>query len=453
MSDYDSIESLQEKGILDSKRVATIKGCLIMFFHSCIFAVLASQIFAIWLDKQIHLDSLQIGELLGMKTLVAIFYKPLFGWLLDKTQLRIRFIVTLGLAGIGAGPFFQFIYKPLLLTYNPTLFYLAGFLGGVYFGYVIIAGSAAVWSYTGRYVSAHGGTVDKIGASSSAAWIFMGFVLTMLYAINPTWGFYLASFTAFCMVLTLLSLKVKPFDNLNTISTSKQKIKLADLKQLIINPRFYVLVFFAVTTMVVVYAQYGQVGRYTLSFWPEDQQIYGLKFDAYIGIPFSVLQLILLATCSIFIKKFNPSRTLLIVSFGYAIALLVFGLAALLKDYSASTGGSYMPGLVMSIVAKRLLEVVNPFTNIVVLSYVTTSFNKRIAGTALLVGFHFVSNLGGSVGNGVIGGMFKNQGWGRSYVEIAAYIFVATILLAFLIRFANSKDKERVSSHFKSKTS
>ncbi len=449
MSDYDSIEELQSQGIIDSRNVAIIKGCLIMFFHSCVFAVLASQIFAIWLDKQMHLNSLQIGELLGMKTLVAIFYKPLFGWLLDKTQLRIHFVITLALAGLGAGPFFQFVYKPLLLTHNPSLFYAAGVLGGIYFGYVIIAGGAAVWGYTGRYLEAHGGTVDKLGVSSSMGWIVMGFILTMLYTINPTWGFYLASLAALGMVLTLLSLKVKPFDNLNTRVTSKDRIKFTDLKKLIINPRFYVLAFFAISTMTIVYAQYGQIGRYSLSFWPNDMQNYGLKFMAYMGLPIAVIHLLLLFKCSVFIKKFNPSRTLVLVSFCYGLSLLCFALASFFKDYTA--GGSYVPSLVASIIARQMLDVVNPFTNIVVLSYVTTSFNKRMAGTALLVGFHFICNLGGSAGNGIVGGMFKNQGWGHSYIEISIFIFIATIILAFLIKFANNKDKDRVSTHFRSK--
>ncbi len=451
MSDYDNIEPLQAQGLLDSRRVAILKGCLIMFFHSCIFAVLASQIFAIWLDKQMHLNSLQIGELLGMKTLVSVFYKPLFGWLLDKTQLRIRFIITIAIAGLGAGPFFQFVYKPLLMTHNPTLFYAAGLLGGIYFGYVIIAGSGVIWGYTGRYIEAHAGTVDKVGASNSIAWLIMGFILTALYTINPIWGFYLASLSAFGLMVTLLSLKVKPFDTLNTKATSKQKIQLTDLKILFTNPRFYVLAFFSLSTMVVVYAQYGQIGRYSLSFWPDNMQTYGLKFDVYFGAPFSIVQIILLATCSGFIKRFNPSRTLLVIGSGYGLSLLCFGLAALLKDYTA--GGSYMPSLIASVIAKQMLLFVHPFTNVVAVSYVLASFNKRMGGTALLVGLHFVSNLGASLGNGVVGGMFKNQGWGRSYVELGIYIFIATILLGFLIRFANSRDKERVTSHFKSKTS
>ncbi len=451
MSDYDSIESLQEQGILDSKKVAVIKGCLIMFFHCSIFAVLASQIFAIWLDKQMHLNSLQIGELLGMKTLVAVFYKPLFGWLLDKTQLRIRFIITIAIGGLGAGPFFQFVYKPLLESHTTTGFFLAGLLGGVYFGYVIIAAGGVVWTYTGRYIEAHGGTVDKLAASNSTAWLLMSFILTMLYTINPIWGFYLASLSALGMFITLLTLKVKAFDSLNTKSTSKQKIQLADLKKLVSNPRFYVLVFFAITTMVVVFAQYGQIGRYSLSFWPKNMQTYGLKFDAYLTLPLRIIQIFILAVCSKIIKKFNPSRTLMLVGVGYGLSFLAFGCAALLKDYNP--GGSYMPSLVASIIAKQMLLFVHPFFNVVVLSYVFASFDKVMAGTALLVGFHFVSNLGASLGNGVIGEMLKTQGWGRSYVELAIYIFVATIILGLLIKFANYKDKVRVLSHLKSKVS
>ncbi len=449
MSDYDSIKELQDQGIIDSKRVATIKICLVAFFHASIFAVLASGVFAIWLNKNVGLDSLQIGELLGLKTVVAIFYKPVFGWLLDKTQLRIHFIITIAIAGLGAGPFFQFVYKPLLMTHNPTLFYTAGLLGGVYFGYVIIAGGAAVWSYCARYVEAHGAPLDKVGAANFLAWLVMGFSLSILYTINPTWGFYLASLAALGMVLSLLSLKVRPFDNLNTKATSKQKVKLVDLKKLIVNPRFYVLAFLAITIMVVIFAQYPQVGRYGLTFWPADKQALGMRVNAFIGLPCNILIFLLLTRASGFIKKLNPTRSIIVLALCYGVALGIFGIAGLFRD--ASVGGNYIPGVIAMTVAGNALAIVNPFANLVILSYVTTSFDKKIAGTAFLVGFNFIANLGGSAGNAVVGGMFKSQGWQNAYFELSAFIFVCTIILALLMVYSNGHDKKRVTAHLENK--
>ncbi len=458
MSDYDSIEDLQAQGIIDSKRIATIKICLVMFLHSCILAVLMSQVFAIWLDKQVHLDALQIGEIMGMKGFVAIFYKPLFGWILDKTQLRIKFILTLAIAGLASGPFFQFVYKPLLMHGGHAGFFAAGILGGIYFGYVVIAGGAAMFSYCARYILAHGGTEDKIGTANMAAWLGMGFVLTILYTFNPTWGFYLASFAALLLIFVMFSLKVKIFDTLNTKSTSRQKITLPDLKKLIMNPRFYVLAFFASVIMVSVYAQYSQVGRVGLSFWPSSMQTYGLRLVATINVPFSIFACLLLVRCSSLIKKISPSKALILLTCCYAFALLLFGLAELLRNTTTvldakgfPTTDHYIPSLIAGIGAGQVLGLVNPFTNVVVLSYVGASFNQKMAGTAFLVGFNFLTNLFGSAGAAVVGGMFKFQGWQNAYIELSIFIFFCAIILALLIKFANSRDKVRVLEHLKNK--
>ncbi len=449
MSDYDSIESLQAEGVIDTKRMATIKIWLVMFFHTCICGVLGTGIFAIWLDKQVHLDALQIGEILAMKGIVAVFYKPLFGWLLDKNQLRPYVMYSLAIFGLMAGPFFQFIYRPLLLTHNHTLFYMAGLLGGIYFGYVVIAGAAAAWSYCGRYIIAHNGTEDKVSSASLAGWLVMGAGMTVVYTFSPLWGFYLASFSAFFMILALLSLKTKAFNNLETRGTSKQQFKLSDFKYLIFNLRFYVLVLFALSIWVACFSQFSQIGRYGLYFWPGDQQKFALRFMSIIGLPIHIVIVILMTRASGPIKRLNPSRSLIVCAFGFAFCFLVFAIAAKMHDVMGPD--NYMPSLVLSIIGRQLIVFVNPLVPLVALTYVNMSFNKKIVSSAFLLGFQFVSTLGGSLGNIAEGDMFKTQGWANAYFELAIYVVFAAVVLSGIMMFVSSYEKKRVMSHLDSK--
>ncbi len=445
MSDYDSIESLQEQGLIDTKKVATIKIWLVMFFHTCICAVLLSDIFAIWLDKQVHLDALQIGEILAMKGLVAVCYKPLFGWLLDKNQLRPYVMYSLAILGLAAGPFFQYVYEPLLLTHNPTLFYVAGLIGGIYFGYVVIAGAAAAWAYCGRYIIAHNGTEDKVSSANLAGWLVMGSAMTIVYTFSPLFGFYLASFAAVLMIITLWSLKLKPFNNLETRGTSKQKLKMADFKYLFLNIRFYVLILFALGIWVACFSQFAQLGRYGLSFWSDHLQKFALRFGTFLGVPVHVLVVILMLRASGPIKKLNPSRSLIACSFGFVVCFILFGVSA--KMHNVMGPDHYIPSLVLSIITRQLIIFVNPLVPLVALTYVNMSFNKKIVSSAFLIGFQFVSTLGASFGAIGEGYMFKTQGWDGAYFELAGYVFVAAIVLAFIMRFVSIYEKKRVMSH------
>ncbi len=445
MSDYDSIESLQADGLIDSKKVATIKIWLVMFFHTCICGVLLSNVFAIWLDKQIHLDSLEIGKLLAMKGLIAVFYKPLFGWIIDRTQLRPYFMYSLAILGLLAGPFFQFVYKPLLLTHNPTLFYMAGMLGGIYFGYVVIAGGSAAWTYCGRYIIAHNGTEDKVSSASLAGWLVMDCSMSIIYTFSPMSGFYFASFSAVFMILVLASLKVKPFNNLETRATSKQNLKLVDFKYLVLNPRFYVLVLFSLSIFVACASQFAQLGRYALYFWPQDHQNFALRFNGIISVPVHLLVTILMLRASGPIKRLKPSRALIICALGFALCFVFFGISARMHDHM--TNGHYIPSLVASLISRQLIVFVNPVLPLVALTYVNMSFNKKIVSSAFLMGFHFVATLGSSVGNVVEGDMFKTQGWANAYFELAGYVFVASIVVSIVMIIVSSYEKKRVMSH------
>ncbi len=445
MSDYDSIEALQEQGVIDSKKVASIKIWLVMFFHTCICGVLLSEIFAIWLDKQVHLDALKIGEILAMKGLVAIFYKPLFGWLIDKNQLRPYVMYSLGILGLAAGPFFQYVYKPLLLTHNPTLFYMAGLLGGIYFGYVVIAGGSAAWAYCARYILAHNGTEDKVSSASFAGWVIMGSAMAFVYTFSPLFGFYLASFSAVLMIVVLFTLKTKPFNNLDTRGTSKNKFKFSDFKFLVKNLRFYVLILFALGIWVACSSSFAQLGRYNLYFWPADLQKTALRITYTIGFPLHVGIAIIMLKASGPIKRLNPSRSLIVCSLGFVVCFILFGLAAKLHD---SMGADhYMPSLVLAMIVRQMAIFINPFIPLVVLTYVNMSFNKKIVSSAFLVGFHFVSTLGGSFGAIAEGDMFKTQGWAGAYFELAIYVFVAAIVLAIIMKLVSVYDKNRVMAH------
>ncbi len=450
MSDYDSIESLQAKGIIDSPRVASIKVWLIMFTHTCVFAVLASRVFAIWLDKQVHLDALEIGELLGMKTIIAVFYKPLFGWLLDKTQLRIWVVLSIAIFGVASGPFFQFVYQPLLMTHNPTLFYMAGWLGGIYFGYVVIAGSAAVYGYCGRYIVAHGGTEDKIGSASITGWFIMDIFMNFMYTVSPIWGFYVASLSAVGMIVVLFSLKVKPFNTLDTKTTSKQKVKMSDLKYAITNPRFIVIAFFSITILVAAQTQFSQLGRYNLYFWPDNMQSFGLRFFSIISIPVHLIVIVLITRSSGVIKKLNPSRSLILIACCYTLCFIVLGFAGVMHTHMAD--GHYIPSLVVSIFGNQLLVFVNTFPALVIMTYVNMSFNKKIASTVFLVGYAFISNFGSSFANVVEGAMFKTQGWAYSYLELGAFILACAVILSGIMLAINSYEKKKVMAHVKTET-
>ena len=103
----------------------------------------AMSFFAIWLGQHLGIGATKTGLLYSANALAALCMQPVLGFISDKIGLKKTLLFTILIILLLIGPFFIYIYGPLLVSN----FYLGAILGGIYLGFIFNAGYGVIDSY------------------------------------------------------------------------------------------------------------------------------------------------------------------------------------------------------------------------------------------------------------------------------------------------------------------
>ncbi|WP_420873694.1 MFS transporter [Paenibacillus terrae] len=103
----------------------------------------AMSFFVIWLGQSLGISETYTGFLYAANSIVALVMQPLFGYLSDKLGLRKHLLYILFTILLLVGPFFIYVYGPLL----QTQFVIGAIVGALFIGLVFNAGNGVVDSY------------------------------------------------------------------------------------------------------------------------------------------------------------------------------------------------------------------------------------------------------------------------------------------------------------------
>ena len=106
----------------------------------------AMSFFAIWLGQHLGIGATKTGLLYSANALAALCMQPVLGFISDKIGLKKTLLFTILIILLLIGPFFIYIYGPLLISN----FYLGAILGGIYLGFIFNAGYGVIDSYINK---------------------------------------------------------------------------------------------------------------------------------------------------------------------------------------------------------------------------------------------------------------------------------------------------------------
>ena len=87
-------------------------SALFAFFLTWSFAY---SLFPLWLNQTLQLSGQQAGVVFAANALGALCVMPLYGVIQDKLGTGKQLLFTLGALMVCGGPFFTFVYQPLLI--------------------------------------------------------------------------------------------------------------------------------------------------------------------------------------------------------------------------------------------------------------------------------------------------------------------------------------------------
>ncbi|KKI89320.1 galactoside permease [Bacillus sp. SA1-12] len=376
-------------------------------------------LFSIWLDQEIHLSGADTGIIFSVNAIFALCMQPLYGYISDKIGLKKNILFFISLLLVFVGPFYIYVYGPLL-QYNV---FAGAIVGGLYLGTGFLAGIGAIESYIEKIGRKYGFEYGKSRMWGSLGWAAATFFAGQLFNINPTINFWLASISAVILVAIILSVKI---EMTNDELERADSVTLKDVGQLFLLKDFWFLMVYVVgvTCIYSVYDQ--QFPIYYSSLFPNEaigNQVFGYLNSFQVFLEAGMMFL-----APFVVNKLGAKNSLILAGFLMAFRII----------------GSGLVGGPIGISSMKLIHALElPIMLIAIFKYLAANFDTRLSSVLYLVGFQFASQVGASILSPIAGKMYDMVGFRQSYILMGLVVLCFTILSIFTLLNSNKNKKSK----------
>ncbi|MBG9813909.1 MFS transporter [Priestia endophytica] len=366
-------------------------------------------LFSIWLGQEIKLSGSATGLIFSVNAIFALCMQPIYGYISDKIGLKKNILFFISLLLVFVGPFYIFIYGPLL-QYNVLL---GAIVGGMYLGVSFLAGIGAIESYIEKISRKYEFEYGKSRMWGSLGWASATFFAGQLFNINPNINFWIASGSAIILVFIILSIRIE----MTTSEVEKaQSVSLKDAGQLFLLKDFWFLMLYVVGVTCVYSVYDQQFPIYYASVFPSEalgNQVFGYLNSVQVFLEAGMLFL-----APFMVNKLGAKNSLLLA--GFLMAFRIIG-----------------SGLVMGPIGISSMKLIHalelPIMLIAIFKYLAINFDTRLSSILYLVGFQFASQVGAAILSPISGILYDSVGFRYSYLVMGTMVLGFTIISIFTL--------------------
>ena len=335
--------------------------------------------------------------------------QPLYGYISDKIGLRKSILTFISVLLIFVGPFYIYVYGPLL-KYNTIL---GAVVGGIYLGTAFLAGVGAIESYVEKIGRKYNFEYGRSRMWGSLGWAAATFFAGQLFNINPNINFWIASISAIILFFIILSISIEMSDE---DLEKAQSVKIKDVCLLFKIKEFWLFILYVigVTCFYNVYDQ--QFPLYYSSMFSSKE--IGNQIFGYLNSLQVFLEAGMMFMAPFIVNKIGAKKGLI--------------LAGLLMSFRIIGSGLATEPILISCM-KLLHSVELPIMLIAVFKYLAANFDTRLSSILYLVGYQFASQVGATVLSPVIGRFYDTVGFSSTYIIMGCIVLVFTIISMFTL--------------------
>ncbi len=193
--------------------------------------------FVIWTTQHLGISATKTGLLYSVNAFIALLMQPFFGFISDKFGLKKRLIWLLVALLLPVGPFFIYVYAPLLV-HN---FWFGALLGGIYLGIIFNSCCGVIDSYIDKISRRYQFEYGRVRMWGSLGWAAAAWIVGKYIDSNPNLAFWLASLAiviaAICFMLTKIELT-------DADVARSESLKVSHALELAKNGQFWMLLLF-----------------------------------------------------------------------------------------------------------------------------------------------------------------------------------------------------------------
>ena len=371
--------------------------------------------FPVWL-KMVGLDQASTGYVFSFISLFALVFQPIFGLISDKLGLKKHLLWIITLLLVLFGPFFIFIFGPLL-KFNITL---GAIVGGFYLGIVFSGGAPAIEALVEKISRRSGFEFGRSRMFGCFGWAICASFVGIMISKNVNAVYWLCS--GFALILLVLVKIADPAKNSTTDVVEKMglnkpepfNLKLAlDLLSMR-KTWFFMLYIVGVACTYDVFDQ--QFANFFTSFFSSEQV--GREAFGYVTTLGEFLNATVMFFAPIIVMKIGSKNTLLIAGAIMSIRI---------------TGSAFASTAIEVIILKTLHMFEAPLLLVGAFKYITTHFPIRLSATVYLIAFCFAKQLSIMFMSTFAGLMYVKIGFEGAYLVLGFIAFSFTLISSFTL--------------------
>ncbi|MDD9783363.1 MFS transporter [Priestia megaterium] len=383
-------------------------------------------LFSIWLGQEIKLNGSATGLIFSVNAIFALCMQPLYGYISDRIGLKKHILFFISCLLVFVGPFYIFVYGPLL-QYNVLI---GAIIGGLYLGVAFLAGIGAIETYIEKVSRKYKFEYGKSRMWGSLGWAAATFFAGQLFNINPHINFWVASVSAVILMAIIFSVKVE----MSSYEMEKaESVTLRDVGNLFLLKEFWFFMIYVVGVTCVYGVYDQQFPIYYASLFPTES--IGNQVFGYLNSFQVFLEAGMMFAAPFIVNKIGAKNSLILAGFLMGFRIIGSGLVV-------------GPIGISSMKLIHALEL--PIMLIAIFKYLAANFDTRLSSILYLVGFQFASQIGASVLSPIAGGLYDSVGFSRTYLIMGGMVLVFNVISMFTL--LNSKKHKFIRKDVQEKT-
>ncbi|WP_341284669.1 MFS transporter [Priestia megaterium] len=383
-------------------------------------------LFSIWLGQEIKLNGSATGLIFSVNAIFALCMQPLYGYISDRIGLKKHILFFISCLLVFVGPFYIFVYGPLL-QYNVLI---GAIIGGLYLGVAFLAGIGAIETYIEKVSRKYKFEYGKSRMWGSLGWAAATFFAGQLFNINPHINFWVASVSAVILMAIIFSVNVE----MSSYEMEKaESVRLRDVGNLFLLKEFWFFMIYVVGVTCVYGVYDQQFPIYYASLFPTES--IGNQVFGYLNSFQVFLEAGMMFAAPFIVNKIGAKNSLILAGFLMGFRIIGSGLVV-------------GPIGISSMKLIHALEL--PIMLIAIFKYLAANFDTRLSSILYLVGFQFASQIGASVLSPIAGGLYDSVGFSRTYLIMGGMVLVFNVISMFTL--LNSKKHKFIRKDVQEKT-
>lgn len=371
----------------------------------------------LWLEQVAHLTGSESGMVFSLMAGMSLLYQPIFGILSDKLVLKKTLVFTILFAGALIGPYFQWLFMPLLKLVNP---FGIAIITGIYLAFVLNGGVSVIEQYIQRASLTNSFEFGHSRIGGSVAGMVASFLGGRLFLWQPSAIFWAATVTAVFAIIMFAFFNKIDYSNAAAAGETSERLKSSDISNIFKLKNFWVLGIFYMGASALYDVFDQQFIIFFHQFFPSiasSTTVYSNTVTAQM-----IIELILMVPMPWIINKIGPRNGLLI--YGFITAFRIIGTAL-------------APNWVFIVVLRLLAGFEMPLVLVSIMKYISDSFDLRLYATVYALAANFMKQISVFIFSALAGTMYDGIGFQKTYLIMGTVVLIITIFATFFLAKTN----------------